>query len=551
MSIPVDPLEPIASESFSALKGDVLRHHRDNLADVAASLSLWRDLSKLRSALPCLRQFTSVQYHFGDHFLLLFLNSVEENIDTVVDVPLYIGQRPVYLTHGAAYNSGIVDIPRLGDVDPRALMSDEDVNLIKKHFLHAHGIRIHVWGFVDIFFRDLEALERQRALPLPRRIGGLPFDFIIGEHWPTSDLVNPSNPLPPRPSSPSRLNAEPSLLPSIPVISMQSSSCTGVKISFEGKDYITTTSHAWVSTAELRETRRKRLALQKSVPKEKRESDFALRKKAQLEPASRRPRRRFLVVKFGKWVERVLQVLRGSGRTKISTPLNVKVYLEASENKPIGRITRTFDQLSQHIAGSYLNLFPNAFTHDLSLIEAEDGDVLPRMVVPPWHPIIHPQFAPPEMAIRFKTDPGSPCKPKVHPAFILNYSTKAAKEVLIDGVDYFFDAEQKQITRSFIWRTQKETESDYCSSGGSGSVVYLGQPTDEQVRALVFQNYQTTVTDKTLGGVAAARRYLGLEHLVTFKGGFLLPKAIEEHARIKVEREEEEGSLSCNVKRTQ
>jgi hypothetical protein len=488
----------------------------------------------------------------------------------------------------------MTDVPHLDEIDPRVVMSDSDLQLVKQQFPYAYGIRIHVWGFIDVLFNTQEALDQQRLLPFPARIGALGFAFIIGGHWPTSyspltHAIHPDHELNPEPS------IKPSILPSTQVTAdveatRRSPSCIGLKISFEGRTYVTTTSHAWITRDEIGKTRKKgfNLALpwtrQSLEPlrqpgrKEGPRTSSVHKEKVQLDSALRPARRPSPLVKMGKWMEHVLQVLRRRSRShtddgRIVTSVGVKVYLEGSgfpvstrsillhtpsNREQMGEIARTFDTLPQHI-GKYLNLFPMAFEHDLSMIEAEEGKVLPRMVVPSWHPSILPQFAPPEKGLRFEVQEKSKekTKPKPAHAFIVHHQVRnhdrrtgtlvpeSAKMVLINGADYFFEGEH--LKRSLIWRTEQD---DHSVVGMSGSVLLLGKPTDEQVHALIFQNFETLVSDEIYTAAMNTKKpYVGLRSLATLKGGFFLPESVQRHAFIKVEREEDlSRTLSYNQK---
>ncbi|KAJ7165572.1 hypothetical protein C8R43DRAFT_1164979 [Mycena crocata] len=531
-------LNPLQTVDLSSLaNGPLLRQYRDNMADVAASKTLRRDLSDLRSALPCLSQFGLVYYNYSDHFWLVYLDSLQGNLESIASVPLYVGQRPIYLTYGKLESSGrMVDVRGLDEIDPRAIISDGDLRLIQHQFPHAYGIRVHAWGFIDVLFRTPKALFAQRELPSPDRIGALGFTFIISEHWPTSHA-------PAEQSDRFKVGPQPSILPSTQTL--------------RGKAYITTTSHTWVTRGgklnrlkpkllwktygpQVLQTKKRPRAESAAVHKKNPEPDSALRR-----PES--PRRPSPFVKLGRFIlERVLNCHRRSAGRKIPTPVGVTVYLKGSAS-PLGEITQTYDDRPPYTA-KYLNHFPMGFKHDLSLIEAKEGGVLPRMVVPACHPSIHPRFAHPASALRLEEQEKT--KPKQLPAFLMHphsfektdsVGPESSKAVLINGVDYLFEGEHLQ--RSLIWRSERE---DLSVVGMSGSALCLGNLADTQVQALLFQNFETPMSQSIYAAAKSAmevNRILG--PLVTYKGGFFLPEDVLHHGVIEVECALRSGPV-CN-----
>ncbi|KAJ7705384.1 hypothetical protein B0H17DRAFT_1037822 [Mycena rosella] len=542
-----------------------LRRYRDNLSDVAQSKSLRSELSTLRSTIPALRQFSRILYHYGRHFWLVYLDTLTTN--SMIPIPLYVGQRPIHISHGEAELSGrMMDIAELPDIDPSLVIADSDLRLIQRQFRHAYGVRIHSWGFVDILFRTPEEVWLQRKLPMPARVGSLGFNFVVTEHLPTSRL--PAEELEPPPESGSS-----SILPSTQVSAHpqayhQSPSCVGVKLSLRGKNYITTISHAWATRDEIggrakSKSKSKKFELGRTTEDGgvRVESAAVRNEKRKLESTRRQsespaiPRCSTSFLRAGMHLFELLrQRCRHAVEKKILTPVGLTVYLEGS-GICVGEISKTYDDLPRWHTAKYLNLFPMTFTHDLSLIEAKEGQLLPDLLC---HPKLHPHFARPETSLQFEQQDKT--KPKPKPAFVLHHESQhfdkcasgwktgrlvlgSSKQALISGADYFFEGEH--LARSLIWRT------DMDDMGMSGSVLCLGNPTDSQAQALVFQNFQTPVSNIIYAARAeGTERYKGYSQLVTFKGGFFLPEEMLDHGVIQMEHEHDGSrTLSYNQER--
>lgn len=77
-----------------------------------------------------------------------------------------------------------------------------------------------------------------------------------------------------------------------------------------------------------------------------------------------------------------------------------------------------------------------------------------------------------------------------------------------------------------LWRTTRDTDS---VQGASGSVLCLGEPHHETARALLFQNFEGSLTASEHVKIADN------EDAPKFKGGFLLPEEIRQARIITVE----------------
>ncbi|KAJ6497465.1 hypothetical protein C8R45DRAFT_1129255 [Mycena sanguinolenta] len=163
------------------------RRYHDNLEDIrhSNSGSFRRVLANVRSTHPCLRHFSVMDYHYGENFWVVYLDSATRNLDSISPIPLYVGRRPVYVTHGQVQFFASTDDILYDEIDP-SLITTHDLQLIRKHFRHAYGVRVHRWGFMDVLFKTSEDILAQREIFMPSRIGGLGFACITSEHLPTS-----------------------------------------------------------------------------------------------------------------------------------------------------------------------------------------------------------------------------------------------------------------------------------------------------------------------------------------------------------------------------
>ncbi|KAJ7184327.1 hypothetical protein C8R46DRAFT_1063720, partial [Mycena filopes] len=208
------------------------------------------------------------------------------------------------------------------------------------------------------------------------------------------------------------------------------------------------------------------------------------------------------------------------------TPVGVVVYLEAS-GLPMGTINTTSATLPLS-PGGYDNVFPVAFQHDrvFSLIKAPKGL---NMVVPSWHPKFAPRFARPEAALAYRA---ALIAPKPPPAFLLRHPTQYYER--IDGVDYRLVDEKDSLRRALIWRTTSDDTPPV------GSVLCLGSPTDKTVQALVFQNFESDLSDEKWWTVEGS--VTGVPAMAKVNGGYFLPDNLVENAKINITKEEDSTS---------
>jgi hypothetical protein len=105
------------------------------------------------------------------------------------------------------------------------------------------------------------------------------------------------------------------------------------------------------------------------------------------------------------------------------------------------------------------------------------------------------------------------------------------QEDLAESAQYIWDRDSRTVGRSLLWRTQ---DGDDVSVGGaSGSVLCLGKPTDSEVQAVVFQNFQCAFPNSVAQAHNIQLNPQSMQDCYgyfTFKGGFFLPEEIRASA---------------------
>ncbi|KAJ7246536.1 hypothetical protein B0H12DRAFT_1073137 [Mycena haematopus] len=519
--------EPIRCvERIPLLPSDQRLHgYSENLADIRDSESPRKTVLAFRNAHPVLRAFRLVYYEYTLHCWVLDLSSGPREWQG--ELPLYIGQRPVYPIHGAVEHGSAPDIVGPIDIDADTVMTMHDLRQIQQHFRHAYGVRVHRWGFIDVLFDSVKSVTKQRRFrPMPEQIGRLHFACLVCAHYPTaseaSTTIQPSG----SPSVPA------TILSSTPVTGGHQAgyaeSCSiGLLVELKGEEYLTTVAHGWVAFAK----KAREGASQKTVQKRKEKVQSTLGRPITKNPSASS--------RFARLVQFIIS-LHPFGKNKPDTPVGVQVYTQA-EGVPLGEITICFDTLPRWTAG-HRNHFPTAFQYDLALIEAPTGSVLPRMVVPSTHPQLDQRFALPEIAFTmeraftietvFLDEHDS--RFQEHRRWANGNVSNIDREALISGADYFFDAEH--IYRSLIWRTTPA--DDHRMETRSGSVLCVGRPTEARTQVVLFQNFQTTLSKKQyhLHSTDEKRNWKGLPIRVSYKGGFFLPTDFRNDAVIRVNR---------------
>ena len=68
--------------------------------------------------------------------------------------------------------------------------------------------------------------------------------------------------------------------------------------------------------------------------------------------------------------------------------------------------------------------------------------------------------------------------------------SKEVQRVVVAGTEYLWDRIAFSQTASLLWRTEQISDA---AESFSGSVLCLGRPTDQVVKAVLFQNFETLV----------------------------------------------------------
>ncbi|KAK0728111.1 hypothetical protein B0T26DRAFT_158621 [Lasiosphaeria miniovina] len=205
--------------------------------------------------------------------------------------------------------------------------------------------------------------------------------------------------------------------------------------------------------------------------------------------------------------------------------LGTNIYV-AGEKTKIGTISACYDN---PLGLEVKLLFPLGMDHDLSLITASEGALLPPMTQIPNHARIAKTFITPNEILNAES-------PQAFQAFWRfsnnnrdwrggHFVTDPARNAVIAETEYWWEQRHLKIKRAIIWRTLID---DWPLRGGSGGVVCLGNPAAETYRAAVFQNYQSmTMTTNTFRKQDVCRKLKGFPQTCSFKAGFLLPEDVQ------------------------
>ncbi|PGH11338.1 hypothetical protein AJ79_04954 [Helicocarpus griseus UAMH5409] len=183
----------------------------------------------------------------------------------------------------------------------------------------------------------------------------------------------------------------------------------------------------------------------------------------------------------------------------------------------LGTVTRCFDTPSSELP------YPAGYEHDLSLVTAEQ---LPEIISPPgmgrvtgWASYEDALDGKPVFLMRCNTVAPSG---REYPSLEGMAVNNATRQAIIDGAEYYWLG--KSYTACIIWRALPE---DFKTAEWySGAVLCLGERTDPEVQAVVFQNFQSHMWAKHIQGERLPR--LPECDLNSFKAGFMLPSEIRE-----------------------
>ncbi|PGH11337.1 hypothetical protein AJ79_04953 [Helicocarpus griseus UAMH5409] len=199
-----------------------------------------------------------------------------------------------------------------------------------------------------------------------------------------------------------------------------------------------------------------------------------------------------------------------------NSPLGMRLRLrdgKSSKAKSVtNTVTTTYDNPSSMLP------YPNGYQHDLSLLT---GPNLPHITTPPdvgkitgWANYEEALDGNPVFVTRLETSLNNNTRERT--------AAGAAKEAIMEGTEYFWD-KQGNVTAGLFWRTgEEDPEVVDHESGDGATVLCLGRPSDETVKAVVFQNYETPVrTYECEPGHYGHCTW-------KMKGGFILPPDIRE-----------------------
>ncbi|KAI9807842.1 MAG: hypothetical protein M1825_005147 [Sarcosagium campestre] len=444
---------------------------------------------RLRNSLPALRQFREVYFDYENNHWLVEVDSVVSGYLPTINLPLRIGQCPVY-----TYDFSRVVLPRglrtgIADFNPWEVCDDENAWEIAESFPESLGMRVNKWGHVDVLYESNQSLQKDLKRELPGTIADLSIAMAVIETSATSSRAPAGFQVASRPDE---------ILNVLGCIGLR------IRLSREDHDCWTTTTHAWME----------------------RPSRTASRIKDYLANAITVARRSRRLSSAWDYVRGC--VAEGSVAQNI---LGTIVYLAGSRDK-VGTISTCYDTLP--LPDSKLQ-FPLGLDHDLSLIT---GDTLPEMETPPNVPQLEQHFAQPSEAL------------KASDVFLTRHNirfgkwtalsghvvTGEAREALVVGMEYFWERRHTKVKRAIIWRTERD---DYDLAGWSGTALCLGKPSARTCRALVFQNYQSYIKGNTFFSLDTVRDKLeGTKGLSTFKAGFVLPDEVQD-AEIIIQRQPE------------
>ncbi|KAJ9273436.1 hypothetical protein DTO212C5_510 [Paecilomyces variotii] len=353
------------------------------------------------------------------------------------------------------------------ELNPRRILTPEDLELIRKVHVRAIGVEILVCGWAIYIFKTKKDMKKAWAEGGARAIGGLSVGHMTIEDNPCHATLQAGEPVSPEPDS------------------YIAHSQLGLKIRLPGGiECITTVTHGFV-------------------------------KRPNPGPIS------VFVADRYKRFKRSLMGFRSNlspsiARADVHTtkkmknsPLGKVVY-SAGTKTMIGHITTTFDNPSEHVP------YPARYKHDLSLVTAPH---LPDVFAPPG---IH--MAP----VWAEYDDALEGEPVFEASLFLQYdkwkimkgtvATEAVRLAVIEGTKYLWENEIGNPTISLLWRSEADGDD---ATGFSGSVLCLGTPTQKDVKPILFQNYARVIRNWP-----ASEKSKPIGPCDTVKGGFFLPDII-------------------------
>ncbi|KAK2803347.1 hypothetical protein FQN50_007006 [Emmonsiellopsis sp. PD_5] len=359
-------------------------------------------------------------------------------------------------------------IPRM--IYPRRMLTDLDISTLLSFYPDSVGIRIYITGFAVVLFRNTTAMKNAWKAGNPCDIGGL--DVVY-------DTVN-TKAAAVTVQSGRDISAKPGFFSSY--------GCLGLRIKGQsGTEAVTAVTHAFVK-------------LPKKGWMSSKLADWLLKAKEKLSI--------FKTLKAGGVMPGEVE-----SRDNLSgnLPLGKSVYI-AGEAEKVGTITTCYDDPSPTLP------YPAGYRHDLCLLT---GPNLPDITTPPgvgavtgWAEYEEALDGKPVFVTRF--DAWTKQSHHEHG----RTSTNATKRAIVEGTEYLWVGQT--VSTSLLWRTDEDWRD---AQGCSGSVLCLGRPTDPNIKAVVFQNYQIPIQKHQIRGGKRARSG---DRAWLMKAGFLLPQEVRE-----------------------
>ncbi|KAJ5472944.1 hypothetical protein N7530_006945, partial [Penicillium desertorum] len=311
-------------------------------------------------------------------------------------------------------------------INPRKLLSPDQLEGLRELFPAAIGARVLVAGFLVMLFRSPSDIQDIYETDWIMEVGGLRTIYDVPRVKVRADTIVSE--------------------------SLNGSGCLGLRLRMpDGKEAITTMTHGFVSSP-----RPSRVVSMFS--------DWTLWTKSALRRSLRRPSLPYPCA---------LTVVQNSS----NSPIGKEVWL-ATEKKRIGSISHTFDDPSPALP------YPAGYRHDLSLIT---DDNLPALVSPPGYPVVS-EWASYSTALA-GSDVYAVRMNTVAGRWLLQgtIDPNAIRNATVIGTEYLWDRTARSQTASLLWTTAEPVTP---AIGGSGSVLCLGMPTDQSSKAIVFQNFE-------------------------------------------------------------
>ncbi|PTU25680.1 hypothetical protein P175DRAFT_0469193 [Aspergillus ochraceoroseus IBT 24754] len=385
---------------------------------------------------------------------------------------------PTHFSEPLSYSHVPVRDVSVVTIDPRAFLSPQVITLIREAFPGSSGIQIILTGWILVLFPDKKSVEACWAKGAPNNVGTLRVGYILTSCCATANVIESGQAVSDAPANIARHAA------------------LGLRLRLPGGlEAITTVTHAFVRVANPGMSNLRKGFMEWILS--------AKQYLGRLRPPPKQTQHAGIVHSKGL----------------SNSPVGKEVWLSGT-NTQIGTITVTYDRCSRH----HLIPYPYGFQHDLSLVT---GPNLPQLTSPPGTPRVT-EWGPYEEALQGR------------PVFLQRYNiatgrfhiyqghgiTAQTQQAIIHGTQYSWEERSRGFNTALLWRTIRDTDS---VKGASDSVLCLGKPHHETARALLFQNFEGSLT---------ASEHIQIADngdAPTFKGGFLLPEQIRQSQIITVE----------------